>query len=150
MTAYQATLAVHVLAAVLGLGNIVAVAVLVPGTAATASAPGSAVAPAPGLTAQLRRLLGLAGGALLLLIASGAVLMYFTRGLYVQMTWFRAATVMVLALGPTLGIARRGLRPPKSGAPGPLPRDPLARTRRATLVACGLAAAVVFLMVTKP
>jgi hypothetical protein len=142
MTGYQAALAVHVLVAVLGLGNIVAVAVLVPGNAAAV--------PSPTLTAQLGRLLSLAGAAVGLLIISGAVLMYFTRGLYVQMIWFRAATVMVLVLGATLGIARRGLRLPKAGAPGAVTRNPLARTRRATFVACGLAAAVVVLMVTKP
>lgn len=140
MNGYQATLAVHVLVAVLGLGPVAAVAAMVPAPAGPT--------PSPLHLIQLRRLVALASASLGLLIASGVLLVLFTQGLYTRMGWFRLSMVLVLLLGATLGMAGRWLRRVTPGADGS--SAALVRVRIAVRIGCALAAAVVLLMVAKP
>jgi uncharacterized membrane protein len=142
MTWYQVGLAVHALVAVLGVGQIVAIAVL-----ASDARAGSDRLPATlAVVARLARIMGISFGFMLL---SGIGLMIPTHGAFGAQWWFRISFVLFLVLGFFHGQLMRALR----AAGGPASEGStraVSRMRSVAWTMCGLVAVIVMLMAAKP
>jgi hypothetical protein len=134
MTLYQGAIAVHVLTAVLGVGQIVALTRL-------ASSGGDH----PPWVAMQRLA---AGGtwSLLLMLATGALLEYAVGGGYHNSWWFRISVLLFFTLGGVLGWTRRRLR----AAAGSGDATALVGVGRAAWTMCAIIGSIAFLMQIKP
>jgi hypothetical protein len=131
---YSLTVLLHVLTAVLGIGQIVAIAVL-------ASATGKGE-PAPAVTAALKALTRSANWSALVMLLTGVAIDLTGGRVFDRTWWFRGSTLLLLALGALLGIVQGALRKAEPGYIGKV--GGLARWM------CVVVAALVVLMVLKP
>ena len=99
MNLYPLLVGLHVITAILGLGPLLALAVLTTGPAAPPWPP-----------ARLGSLLRLAGWSLLVMLASGAGLIALTHGVLGETGWVRVSFALFLVLGFLHGQARRRFR----------------------------------------
>jgi hypothetical protein len=130
---------VHVVTAILGVGQIA-------GTAIVASSTRSETPVAPGTLAVLRRFGAGTFAALVIMLISGALLDLTGGGAFHKTLWFRASFALLIALGGLQGLIRRALgraeRAPNDGA--------LRGVARLSGVMCGVVAVVAILMEAKP
>jgi hypothetical protein len=103
MTLYTLALCFHVVTAVVGLGQVVAIARL------AAASRGSAPLPTVALM-TLRRLMRGAAAALALILLSGALIEYAGGARFHQTWWFRLSFLQVLVLGALNGMGLTALR----------------------------------------
>jgi len=142
MTWYQAGLAVHALVAVLGIGQVLAIAILASGLKA-----GSQELPTTAATISgLSRITSISLGLMLL---SGIGLMIPTNGAYAAQWWFRISFVLFFVLGFFNGQVGRALRT-VGGSPSDAVAAAISRLRSASRVMVVLVAIIVMLMAAKP
>jgi hypothetical protein len=146
MTAfYIPVLIAHVLVAVLGLGSILAIAVV----AATARrvGPGST-----GAAMGVAPLLRVSTFGLLSMLVTGVLLDFAAGGAFHARWWFRGSGLLLIATGILNGLARRTVRPMLTNAnAGDGSKDAaLRRVQQITYGMCVLIAAITVLMVVKP
>jgi hypothetical protein len=136
MTAlYDAAILVHVLTAVLGVGQIAAIAVV----SAVARRAGEA---APSTAASLGQLARGATWSLVVMLVTGALLDFALGRAFDRAWWFRGSVLLLVVLGFLLGRTRRALRKPDAQV--------LAVVQRGAVAMCAVVAAIVALMVIKP
>jgi hypothetical protein len=139
MTLYPILLSIHVVTAILGLGQIV-------GTTAVASSTPTD-APVPPTTLAVLRRLGLGTiGALAMMLLSGALLEYTSGGAFHATLWFRVSFFLLIALGALQAGIRRILRKVERDADGRAIR----RVVQLSRVMCAIVAVVSILMEVKP
>jgi hypothetical protein len=138
MTIHAVALSVHILTAILGLGQIAAMASL-----ASSSAESTGSAPP---WRALQRLATTSSWSLLVMLLSGVALDYSVGGGYHGFWWFRLSFLGLLVIGALLGWTRRTIR--KNVSSGD--RQALRGVSRATWVICGLIAIISIVMQTKP
>jgi uncharacterized membrane protein len=136
MIAHQILLALHVLTAVLGVGPLLAMAII-------ASAEVNRV---PHDTRSLVLLSRIIQWALVLMLATGGFLLQQTAWVYMHMAWFQVSFALFVFVGAALGMTNRPIR--KAGKE-PAPAA-LARVRLLAWICCALVGCIVVLMVTKP
>jgi hypothetical protein len=122
---------VHVLAAVLGTGQVTAIAAL---ARAVRLAPQET-----GAAALLRRLLVLFNWFLLVSLVTGVIMALLVGPPFERTIWFRASTLLVLVVGALAGMMR-----------GALKRNALSRAEGLAWGMVGVVAIMVSLMVLKP
>lgn len=139
MTPYPICLSVHVVTAILGLGQIV-------GTAIVASSAPTDAPVSPGTLTALRRLWLGTSAALAIMLLSGALLEHTGGGTFHTTLWFRVSFLLFIALGALQGMIRRTLRK--------VEREPDSRALREVVrlsgVMCAGVAVVSVLMEVKP
>jgi len=136
MTLYPIALSIHVVTAILGLGQVAGIAIL------ASSAQTEATAPSTTWTA-LRRLTRGTTWSLALMLLSGALIDYSVGGGYHEAWWFRLSFVLLVVLGAINGRTRRALRKRES-------TPPLQRIARGAWSMCAIIAVVAVLMEVKP
>ena len=134
MTLYQFALATHVATAVVGLGQVLGVAIVAGAARDVTPVPDSVVT-------ALRRLLRGTGVALGLMLLSGIAIDYALDGFPHKQWWFRLSFLQMFVLGALNGVSTRALR----GAPPALHRIAVI-----ALVMCTLLAEIAILMELKP
>jgi hypothetical protein len=137
---YTLTISVHVVTAILGLGQIVGTAVL-----ASSTQPGAPVA--PGALMALKRLGRGTTWALLLMLLSGMLLEYASGGSFHDTWWFRLSLLLLVSLGALQGASRRALRKLEPGSDS---SRLLRRIVRIALAMCAIVALITTLMEVKP
>ncbi len=138
MTLYWIVLSIHVVTAILGLGQVAGMVVLASVMRAQKTAP-------PAMWLTLERLVRGAMWSLVVMLLSGVFIEYLVRA-YHETPWFRLSFALFLALGAIQGRTRRVLR--KREAAGDE-----ASLRAALLggwVMCALIAGIAVLMEVKP
>jgi hypothetical protein len=139
MTLYQLAISIHVVTAILGIGQIAGIAVLASSTAA--QTPVGA-----GTWTALQRLARGTTWSLVIMLLSGALLEYATGGAYHQEWWFRLSFVCVLLLGAINGRSQRALRKRESVGG----ERTLKAVVRSAWIMCAITAVVAVLMEVKP
>jgi len=132
---YSILLSLHVVTAILGLGQVVGLGVL----ASTARAE-----PPAAVVETLRRLARGTAWAALIMLLSGAGIEYAVGGAYHDSRWFRGSVLLLVAIGALNGSTRRILRNWESSA------RPLQRVARNAWLMALLVAAAAVLMELKP
>ncbi len=139
MNFYPILLSVHVVTAILGLGQIV-------GTAIVATSTSTNAPVAPGTLTALRRLGRGTGAALGIMLLSGVLLDYTSGGAFHKMLWYRISFLLLVALGALQGGIRRTLRK--------VEREPDGRALRGVVrlsgAMCAVVAVIAILMEVKP
>jgi hypothetical protein len=134
MTLYQGAIAVHVLTAVLGVGQLVALTRL--------ARPGEEHPP----WAAMQRLAAGGGLSLGLMLITGILLEYAVNGGYHNSWWFRISVLLFFTLGGVLGWTRRKLRAGASSGDA----STLIVVGRAAWAMCVIIGTIAFLMQIKP
>ncbi len=129
MTGYNWVVALHAAIAVLGIGQVGAIAIL-------ARTSDRALVPAIG------RLAGTATWSLVLLLITGGIVTYFGPAFFVGMWWFRVSIALFLILGALNGQMRRAFRSAD--------KTSLPRIEKLAWTMCVLVLAIVVLMEAKP
>jgi hypothetical protein len=139
MNLFALAISVHVVTAVLGLGQIVGTAVL-----ASSLPPDAPVAPAA--LVALRRFGRATSWALALMLLSGVLVEYASGGSFHDAWWFRLSLLLLVALGALQGRIRGVLRKVEAAKDGLLLRGVV----RIALAMCAIVAVVAVLMELKP
>jgi uncharacterized membrane protein len=142
MWLYLVAIAVHALVAVLGVGQVLALAVL----AGEARTGGDRLPATLGLMRRLARVTSISLGLMLL---SGIGLMIPRRGAYGAAWWFRVAFVLFFVLGFFNGQLQRALRA-AGGSVSDASARAVARLPTLAWTMCGIVAVIVILMAAKP
>ncbi len=121
---------IHVVTAVLGVGQIAAIAPL---------ARSARLAPHEETSALLRRLLVFFNYSLLVMLATGVLIALVVGPPFERTIWFRASSVLVLIVGALAGMMR-----------GALKKKAALRAERLAWAMVGLVAIISLLMVAKP
>jgi hypothetical protein len=138
MNAYTLAVALHVMVAVLGLGQLTALAVVAARENATSEA-------APSALRTLGRLTSAVTGSLVALLLTGLLAEWLSGWLFHDRWWFRIAFLLFLLVGAGAGRIRQLLR----RASGDLEAT-FGRVRRLIGILSGLVALIVALMVLMP
>ena len=139
MTLYQLTISIHVVTAILGIGQIAGIAVL--------ASSGAAQAPVGvGTWTALQRLARGTTWSIVIMLLSGALLEYASGGTYHEEWWFRLSFVCVLLLGAINGRSQRALRKRESVGG----EQTLKGVVRSAWIMCAITAVVAVLMEVKP
>jgi hypothetical protein len=139
MTLHGITLAIHVMTAILGVGQVAAIATL------AASPPAGST----GSTTTWKALgrLAMAGSlSLAVMLITGLLLDYSVGGGYHHYWWFRISFLAFVVLGGLLGWTRRTVR---KNVPSP-DDQALSGVRRAAWLMCAIIAFIAVLMQAKP
>ena len=136
MTLYPVAVSIHVVTAILGLGQVAGIAILA--SSAQTEAP-----VAPATWTALGRLTRGTTWSLALMLLSGALIDYSVGGGYHEAWWFRLSFVLLVVLGAINGRTRRALRKRES-------TPPLQRIARGAWSMCAIIAVVAVLMEVKP
>jgi hypothetical protein len=139
MTLFAFALCVHVVTAILGLGQVGAIVVL--GSAMSAGA-----SPDEGSWTALGRLVRTASWSLVVVLLSGVLLEYASGAAFHDTWWFRISFFELLALGAINGVMGRTLR--KREATGN--ERTLKKVVRGAWVMCAITMVITVLMVMKP
>jgi hypothetical protein len=145
MSLYPFLVSVHVIVAVLGLGPLVALALLTkrPPIPAGATRP---VPPEAALRA-FARVLRVSQASLGLMLITGITLVALTHGVFGRQLWMITSIILFFAVGSATGMAQGNL---KKALGSPTPIAHVERAHRFLLGACGLVAVIAWLMQTKP
>jgi hypothetical protein len=136
MTLYPVALSIHVVTAILGLGQVAGIASLA--SSAQAEAP-----VAPATWNALGRLARGTNWSLALMLLSGVLIDYSVGGGYHEAWWFRLSIGLWLVLGAISGRTRRALRKRESARP-------LQGVVRGAWSMCAIIAVIAVLMEVKP
>jgi accessory gene regulator protein AgrB len=139
MTIYTVLVALHAVAAVLGAGLVLAIAVVAHGPT-----PEPAV---PIVGARLLRLLRATAVSMALLLLTGLLVTSLARA-FTAMIWFRMSFALFIVLGAIAAVTRRRLA--RALAAAPAPAAALRTVERAGIAMCAVVAVVAFLMAAKP
>lgn len=139
MTLYTLAISLHVVTAILGLGQITGTAIL------ASSASGQDPAAAAGSPA-LQRLVSGTTWSILVMLLTGVLIEYASGGAYHGTWWFRLSFAGLLALGAVNGSMRRALRKRESIG-GERTLRGIARNAR---IMAAVTAAIAILMEVKP
>lgn len=139
MTMYQVALALHVITSILGVGQVVGIAVL----ASAASAHGPA---GSAHWVALQRLTRGTTGSLVMMLLTGGWIEMASGGGYHETWWFRISFALLLVLGAIAAGIRRSLR--RREAAGE--RHALQQIVRRAWAMCAITACVAALMAVKP
>lgn len=139
MNSYSIWLSVHVVTAILGLGQLV-------GTLIIASSTPTRAPVTSGTLTALRRLGLGTTAALAIMLVSGGLLERAGGGAFHTMLWFRASFILLIALGALQGWTRRTLRQVERGSDG----RGLRGVARLSGAMCVVVAVIAILMETKP
>ena len=145
MALYPFLVSIHVLVAVLGLGPLMALALLTKRPPLPEGTP-RPMPPEAALRA-FTRLLRVSQAGLGLMLLTGVVLVAMTHGAYGRQAWMITSVVLFLLIGATTGIAQSNLKK-AAGPQGAVAHIEL--THRLLLVASGFVAIIVWLMEAKP
>lgn len=137
MNPYVIVVCIHVVVAVLGLGQVTGMLVLASGAEETVS---------PATWRVLERLVRGISWSLLVMLLTGVLIEYLGGGGFHHTWWFRLSFLLLLALGAISGATRRALRKRGQTPAG----ETLRRVRRAAWAMCTLIAVVTVLMESKP
>ena len=145
MNPYTLVVSVHVVAAVLGIGPLLALALLTrrPPLPAGVQRP---MPPNPALNAFLK-VLRISQASLGAMLGTGATLIAMSRGAYVHQSWMMISGVLFLALGAGTGFVQVQFK--KALAPAGVILH-IERAHRSLIAMCVIAAAIAFLMQSKP
>jgi hypothetical protein len=135
---YQLGLAVHVVTAVLGLGQVTGLGVI------ASSAPTGPVVPAT--RTALRRLALGTTLAIALMMLSGVLIEYASGASFHETLWFRIGFFLLIALGALSGRTQRVLRKLESGNDG----GSLRAVARMAWAMCAIVTIATILMELKP
>jgi hypothetical protein len=137
MSLYSIVAALHVIAAVGGLGQISAIGVM-------------ARKPEFANLAFIRQLMKGVGGTLIVMLVTGVLLLWLSDWIYARAMWFNISFVLFLGLGALHGIAQSTVK--KIAAAGQsLSATPLSsKLRTVSLLMSITLAAIVFFMEAKP
>jgi hypothetical protein len=138
MMLYWLAVSIHVVTAILGLGQVAGIVVL-----ASAMRVGGSIS--PGMWLALERLVRGTMWSLVVMLLSGVLVEYQVRA-YHDTLWFRLSFALVLALGAVNGRTRRVLR--RRGEVGD--ESSLRAVLRGGLVMSAITAIVAVLMEVKP
>jgi uncharacterized membrane protein len=139
MSPYTLAVTVHVVTAILGLGQVAGTAVL--------ASSGLDAPVAPGTLIALRRLGRGTTWALAVMLLSGVLIEYACGGCYHTLWWFRVSVFLLVLLGALQGRIRRALRKIDPATDDGHPLRPIARMAWGM---CTVVAVVAILMVVKP
>jgi hypothetical protein len=139
MTLYQLAISIHVVTAVLGIGQVAGIAVLASSTPVPAPA-GS------GSWTALQRLSRGTTWSLVIMLLSGALIEYASGGAYHEAWWFRLSFVYVVVLGAISGGIGRALRRRESAGEEKTRK----KVVRSAWIMCAITAVVTVLMEVKP
>jgi hypothetical protein len=139
MNPYTIAISVHVVTAILGLGQVM-------GTTVLASSLAGSAPLAPGNVAVLRRLGRGTTWSLVLLLLSGVLLEYVGGGYFHERWWFRVSFVLLIALGALQGRIGRVLRDVEAAKGG----EALRGVVRLAWGMCVIVATIAILMEVKP
>jgi hypothetical protein len=139
MTSYEFAICLHVLTAILGVGQISAVLVL-------ARAPSGETPVAPEIWNALKRLTLGTSWSLLVMLVSGAFLDFASGRIHDRQWWFRISFFLLLAMGATLGTIRRSIKRHGTVADAQV----LSSVRLRAWIVWGLTAVIAALMQLKP
>jgi hypothetical protein len=139
MNLFALAISVHVITAILGLGQIV-------GTAVLASSLPQDAPVAPAALVALRRFGRGTTWSLVLMLLSGVLVEYASGGSFHEAWWFRLSFVLLIALGALQGRIRAVLRKVESAKDGLLLRGVV----RIALAMSAIVAVVAVLMEVKP
>ena len=139
---FMPVLVLHVVVAVLGLGSILAIAVV----SATARRAGVRSAD---IAAWLGPLLRYSAFSLAAMLVTGVLMDLTTRGAFHSWWWFRASALLLVVIGALHGVARRAVARGLAAERG---RDDemLRRVERIAYTMSALIAAITILMEAKP
>jgi hypothetical protein len=133
MTTYSIVLSIHVITAILGLGQLAAVTVL--------TTSGSSLQLLP-----LQRIMRLVIWSIAVMLVTGCILAGLVRGAFEQAWWLRLSLILFFLLGFLHSRVRRALR-----TAGPvLDPDLMRRVNRLLWAMCLCVAAITYLMQAKP
>ncbi|WP_394831277.1 hypothetical protein LVJ94_32680 [Pendulispora rubella] len=136
MMLYRLALSIHVVTAILGLGRVVAIAVI-----ASRDEPAGA-----GTWNTLQQLVKGLTWSLPIMLLSGALLEYASGGAYHGAWWFRLSVLALFVLGALSGAMRRALRKRESTGD----ERTLGLVARHARIMCAVTAAAAVLMEVKP
>jgi CDP-diglyceride synthetase len=139
MTLFALAISIHVVTAILGLGQVAAIVVL------ASSTPSGACADAGSWTALDRLVLGTRWSIAIVLL-SGVLLEYASGGAFHERWWFILSFFGVLVLGAINGIMGRRLKKRESAGD----QRTLKSVARSAWIMCALTAAIAVLMEVKP
>ena len=139
MTLYALAISIHVVTAILGLGQITAIVVLASDMSTGAPADGGS------WTALHRLVLG-TRWSLVIVLLSGALVEFASGGAFHERWWFILSFFGVLALGAINGVMGRALKRRESAGS----KRALERVVRGAWTMCALTAAIAVVMEVKP
>lgn len=145
MNLYTLIVSLHVIVAILGLGPLLALAVLTGRPPASADTP-RPIPPPPALRALLR-LLRVSQVGLALMLATGIAMMVFVHGAFGRQIWMIASMVLFISLGAGSGISQRYLKRALTPAGSLLDIE---RAHRLFITMCAVVAVIAWLMKSKP
>jgi hypothetical protein len=139
MNLFALAICVHAIIAILGLGQVLATALL-----ATSMRREEPVAPT--MWSALQRLVRGTSWAIGLMLLSGVLVEGASGGMYHETLWFRLAFFQTILLGALNGFGRRALRNVDPSTPA----KPLRRVSLSAWIMCALIADITVLMELKP
>jgi len=145
MNLYTLVLSLHVTVAILGLGPLMAVAILTRRPPVTTSGP-RIMPPAPALRGFLR-LLRISQVSLGLMFITGAAMIAIVHGAFGHRLWMIVSVVLFLGLGGIAGLTQRCFK--KALMPSGT-TDDIESAHRSLLTMCVIVAAIAWLMEAKP
>lgn len=145
MALYPFLVSLHVIVAVLGLGPLLALALLTKRPPLPAGTP-RPMPPEAALRA-FARALRLSQAGLGLMLLTGIVLVAMTHGVFGRQAWMITSVILFLLLGAATGIAQSNLKKALN-PPGEITH--VERAHQFLLGSCGLVTVIVWLMQTKP
>jgi hypothetical protein len=145
MSSYTLIVSLHVIVAILGLGPLMALALLTrrPPLSTGTLRP---LPPEPALRAFLR-VLRTSQACLALMLATGAILVAMTHGAFGRQLWMIVSVVLFVALGAGTGLAQSCLK--QALKPGAAIVH-VERAHKLLVLMCAIVGAVAWLMQTKP
>lgn len=144
MNFYTFTTSLHVVVAILGVGPLMALAMMTrrPPRAAGGSRP---MPPEPALRAFLR-LLRLCQVSLGLMLITGATLIAIVHGAFGRQLWMMISVALFVALGGGTALVQRNFK--KAAAMGSI--EHVERAHRVLLAMCAIVVVIAWLMESKP
>ena len=145
MSLYSFLVSIHVVVAILGLGPLMALALLTKRPPLPVAAP-RPVPPEPALRA-FARILRVSQASLGLMLITGITLVAMTHGIFGRQLWMITSVILFLALGASPGLAQSNF---KMALGSTTPIMHVERAHHFLLAACGLVVVIAWLMQTKP
>jgi hypothetical protein len=139
MGAYDLTICIHVLTAILGVGQVTALVVV-------AGIGRKSLPVAPATWAALKRLARGTTWSLVVMLLTGVLLEFLADGIHGRMWWFRIAFLLFFACGAVLGMIQRALKKAEAAGDGAALGGVMLRG----WIVVGLVAVIAALMQLKP
>jgi hypothetical protein len=139
MGAYELTICIHVVTAIVGVGQVT-------GLVLVAATSRKSLPVAPATWTALKRLARGTSWSLLLMLLTGLILEFLAGGVHGHSWWFRIAVLLFLGCGAVLGMIQRALKKGEAAGDGAV----LAAVVTRGWIVVGLVAVIAGLMQLKP